>query len=247
VISSVNSPVNPYTFGYPVVTASNNSAESNAGTGPGGPPVGVEKSSNPGEQRPDTEQQQAQRQNTDTAELQQLAARDRAVRAHEAAHKAVGGNLAGAIHFDYQTGPDGKRYAVGGEVPIDTAKVAGDPQATLLKANRIRSAALAPADPSAQDRAVAAHAAQMATEARVDIVAQQSASQNKPEQGEPDPRESSHADNNSTSTDTGKFSAPQSIAPEPSPAAVNHAVNRLLENSGEFHHKQIDPQLSLFV
>jgi len=111
-------------------------------------------------------------------EVQKLAARDREVRAHEAAHKAAGGSLTGPASFSFTKGPDGQRYATSGEVSIDTSKVAGDPQATLRKANQIRSAALAPAQPSNTDRAVAADAAQMAAAARVEILTEQSAETN---------------------------------------------------------------------
>jgi hypothetical protein len=100
--------------------------------------------------------------------LQQLQARDREVRAHELAHVAAG---AGLVHsgasFAYQRGPDGRFYAVGGEVGIDTSAVPGDPLATQRKAEQIIRAALAPAQPSGQDRAVAAQAANMAMEARL--------------------------------------------------------------------------------
>ena len=43
-----------------------------------------------------------------------------------------------------------------------------------MKAERIRSAALAPADPSPQDRAVAAQATQMAANARAEIATEKS-------------------------------------------------------------------------
>jgi hypothetical protein len=105
--------------------------------------------------------------------IKELAARDREVKAHEAAHKAAGGGLTGPASFSYTSGPDGKRYATGGEVSIDTSKVPGDPQATLIKANRIRTAALAPAEPSGQDRKVAAQASQMAADARAEMAQQQ--------------------------------------------------------------------------
>ena len=107
--------------------------------------------------RDELEQKQLEQ---DQAEIQKLKARDLEVRQHEAAHAAVGGAYAGAPTYDYQTGPDGKRYAVGGEVQISTSKVSGDPQKTLEKAQQIRAAALAPAEPSAQDRRVAAMASQ---------------------------------------------------------------------------------------
>ncbi|MEH6561766.1 MAG: putative metalloprotease CJM1_0395 family protein, partial [Marinobacter sp.] len=40
-------------------------------------------------------------------ELTELKARDREVRAHEAAHQATGGQHAGAMSLTYQRGPDG--------------------------------------------------------------------------------------------------------------------------------------------
>ena len=85
---------------------------------------------------------------------------------------AAAGLVRGGMSFSYQTGPDGRRYAVGGEVSIDSSPVADDPQATLDKARQIQAAALAPAEPSSQDRAVAAQAARMAMEARVELAQQ---------------------------------------------------------------------------
>jgi len=117
-------------------------------------------------------QQDAQEQRQLEAELkqiQQLAERDREVRAHEQAHQSVGGQYAGAMSFTYERGPDGQNYAVGGEVSIDTGKVPGNPQATLDKAETIRRAALAPAEPSSQDRRVASEAVLMSVEARAEI------------------------------------------------------------------------------
>lgn len=100
------------------------------------------------------------------AELQRI---DRAVRAHEAAHLAAGaGVVSGGARFQYTVGPDGQRYAVGGEVPIDGSP-GRTPEDTLAKAQAIRRAALAPADPSATDRRVASQAAAMEVEARAAI------------------------------------------------------------------------------
>jgi len=102
------------------------------------------------------------------AQLQQI---DQQVRQHERAHIAAGGNLVlGAPTFQYVTGPNGRRYAVGGEVRIDTSPVEGDPEATLLKAQQIRRAALAPATPSAQDRSVAAKASSLESQARQELL-----------------------------------------------------------------------------
>lgn len=111
------------------------------------------------------------------AEVEMLKKRDREVRAHEQAHLAAGGNLVrGGAVFEYKTGPDGKRYAVGGEVSIDTSEVPDDPQATLRKAAQIKRAALAPAQPSAQDYRVAAQASQMEARATTELMRQNYAS-----------------------------------------------------------------------
>ena len=90
--------------------------------------------------------------------LTDLKARDREVRAHENAHRAAGGDLVRGGSYDYQQGPDGKRYAVGGDVQIDTAPIPDDPRATAEKMARVIRAALAPAEPSPTDLAVAAQA-----------------------------------------------------------------------------------------
>lgn len=106
--------------------------------------------------------------------IQELSARDREVRAHEQAHSAVGGDIAGSPSYTYKRGPDGVLYAVGGEVSISVSEVPNNPQATLRKAEKIQRAALAPADPSPQDRRVAAIAARMAAQARAELAAQSS-------------------------------------------------------------------------
>lgn len=106
-------------------------------------------------------------------EVAELKKRDADVRQHEAAHLAAAGGTArsGAI-LDYQTGPDGRKYAVGGHVDIDTGVVSGNPSATLAKMEQVQRAALAPADPSGQDRAVAAQAAAQAQKARAELAQQ---------------------------------------------------------------------------
>lgn len=129
------------------------------------------------DQREAVREQQARRQQdaeqarleADIETIRELAARDREVRAHEQAHQSVGGKYAGAMEFTYARGPDGKRYAVGGEVSIDTSKIPGDPEATMQKADQVRRAALAPAEPSPQDRQVAAYATQIKVEAQAEL------------------------------------------------------------------------------
>ena len=106
-------------------------------------------------------------------QVDELKARDAEVKAHEQAHIAAGGSyVRGGASYDYQTGPDGKKYAVGGEVSIDTSPVEGDPQATINKAQVILKAALAPAEPSRQDKSVASQARQMMASARKELMAE---------------------------------------------------------------------------
>ncbi len=95
----------------------------------------------------------------DEATVEKMKTRDRAVRAHEQAHKAVGGGLAGAVNLTLEQGPDGQSYAVGGSVPIDVTPVKDDPSATIQKMQKVQAAAMAPADPSGADQQVAAAAA----------------------------------------------------------------------------------------
>jgi len=93
-------------------------------------------------------------------QVQELKARDQEVRAHENAHKTAGGGYVGSISYDTQTGPDGREYAIGGEAQIDASPVPGNPEATIRKMDIIVRAALAPAEPSSQDYAVARSAQQ---------------------------------------------------------------------------------------
>lgn len=125
---------------------------------------------------------------TDSAEYQALRAlqqRDREVRAHEQAHLGAAGRFAvSGANLDFQRGPDGRLYAVGGDVQIDASPVPGDPQATLEKAEILRRAALAPSNPSSQDRRVAAQASRMAAAARTEI--QQAAREDQAVAGSPE-------------------------------------------------------------
>ncbi|MFC3122594.1 putative metalloprotease CJM1_0395 family protein [Agaribacter flavus] len=129
----------------------------------------------------DNDSKQKQDPNTLSEEEQQqvkeLKQRDAEVRAHEQAHAAVGGQYAGAPSYDYQRGPDGNRYAVGGEVQIDVGEEE-DPEATIQKMQVVRRAALAPAEPSSQDYKVAAEASQKEIAARAELGKEQTAERN---------------------------------------------------------------------
>lgn len=117
------------------------------------------KNSNPNEKSPEEKK-----------DIENLQKTDQKVRAHEQAHLAAGAGLVrGGASFEYIRGPDGKMYAVGGEVKIDISPVSGKPDETIRKMQRVIAAALAPVDPSPQDRAVATLARNIQSKAQMDI------------------------------------------------------------------------------
>lgn len=137
------------------------------------------------QQSGDQDALEQRQQETEREVIRELAARDREVRAHEQAHAAVGGRYAGSPIYQFKRGPDGVSYAVGGEVSISTGAIPGNPEATIAKAQQIRRAANAPAEPSPQDRRVAAEAARLEADARVELQRQQALEQEqKTEQAE---------------------------------------------------------------
>ncbi|WP_417513037.1 putative metalloprotease CJM1_0395 family protein [Minwuia sp.] len=105
----------------------------------------------------------------DRDRVRELQARDREVRAHEQAHARVGGQYAGSPEYEFERGPDGRSYAVGGHVSISTSPVPGDPAATVRKMEVVKRAALAPSEPSGQDRSVAADAEAKRADARAEL------------------------------------------------------------------------------
>lgn len=119
------------------------------------------------------------------AQLRKLKQRDAEVRAHERAHMAAaGGNAVGGPHYECQKGPDGKQYAIGGHVDISISSVDGNPDESEKNAREARRAALAPGQPSSQDRAVAAQAANMEARAKTEKLEEQK--EEKTEDGFPD-------------------------------------------------------------
>lgn len=104
------------------------------------------------------------------AQVEDLKKREKDVKAHEQAHMAAGGGVVqGGASYTYEAGPDGKRYVSGGEVQVAVSSRTSDPAKTLQQASQVQRAALAPADPSPQDRAAAAQAAQMVAQARQEL------------------------------------------------------------------------------
>jgi len=136
----------------------------------------------PGTSSPDNAENTSQ-ESLSTEELQhvsELQQRDAEVRSHEQAHlSAAGQYAAGGASFSYTTGPNGKRYATGGKVPIDISKEK-TPEATILKMRTVRRAALAPANPSGADRNIAAQASSKEAQAMKDVLEQAEISPSEP-------------------------------------------------------------------
>ena len=105
--------------------------------------------------------------------VQELKDTEREVITHEAAHQAAAGAFGGGVSYTYTKGPDGKSYITGGEVPIQM-RTGSTPEETLRNMQQVQRAATAPADPSGQDRKVAAKAAAIAAQARQEITRENS-------------------------------------------------------------------------
>lgn len=112
--------------------------------------------------------------------VEELKRIDAKVRAHEMAHLAAGGGLVrGGANYTYEIGPDGKQYAVGGEIKIDMSVNPDDPEGAVQKMQQVRRAALAPADPSPQDRSVAQQASNIEAQMRAKLAEEKTKPQNK--------------------------------------------------------------------
>lgn len=106
-------------------------------------------------------------------ELAKLKITDAEVKRHENAHKAMAAGLqTSGPNYEYETGPDGKKYAVAGDVNISYQK-SSDPEVNLKNAQKLKAAALAPAEPSAQDRSVARKADMEIAKAKQEILEEQ--------------------------------------------------------------------------
>ena len=110
--------------------------------------------------------QQEETAPAERAEVQEMQSRDTSVRREEQAHAAAAGSMAGAIQYEYATGPDGRRYVVNGSVSIEGESISGDPKEMERKGKRMAAAAMSAQAPSAADYAAAAHGYRAAGEAR---------------------------------------------------------------------------------
>lgn len=104
--------------------------------------------------------------------IENLERTDHEVRTHEAAHQAAGAPYTGMATYEYVKGPDGKNYAVAGQVPISVPS-GGTPEETIRMMDKVKASAMAPGAPSGQDLSVAAEAEGKASRARQAIARRQ--------------------------------------------------------------------------
>ncbi|MGB0938560.1 MAG: putative metalloprotease CJM1_0395 family protein [Colwellia sp.] len=102
--------------------------------------------------------------------IKELEQKDAEIKEHERAHQLLGGGNTDLPHYNYTTGPDGKRYVTGGAVPVDLSIKEGDPSATISKMVRVKSTALEPNQPSMHDLRVAFSASNIALQAHAELV-----------------------------------------------------------------------------
>ncbi|MFH2124193.1 MAG: putative metalloprotease CJM1_0395 family protein [Pseudomonadota bacterium] len=160
---------------------------------------------------------------TELRQVQELQQRDAEVRAHEQAHLSSAGQYAsGGPSFSYQTGPNGKRYAVGGSVPIDIGKES-TPAATIMKMRTVKRAALAPANPSAADRQIAAQASMQEMKAIQELQTAQLAESPSPTPS-PEPNEPITSPSVEGSTTENRPKAPDSAPRTQEPSTFTRAI-----------------------
>ena len=80
--------------------------------------------------------------------------------------------MVGAANFTYQQGPDGKMYAIGGEVPI-SIPAGSSAEENIANARQAQIAAMAVSDPSPQDFSVASSARVMEMKAQQQLAQEQ--------------------------------------------------------------------------
>ncbi len=99
-------------------------------------------------------------------EIEKIRKNGRNVRRRELVYRAIVGNhVRGAVSFQYDTGPDGIKYAIDGHTSIDTRPVINNPEASIRKAQAIKRTKI--------DRSVAVEVDKMEREARQKLREQQ--------------------------------------------------------------------------
>lgn len=85
--------------------------------------------------------------------VEKFRSKDAEIRTHEQIHASIG-HTTTPISYTYQQGPDGKMYAIGGSVRLDTS-IPNDPKAAAFKLDMLQKAASGPTQMSAADGSIA--------------------------------------------------------------------------------------------
>lgn len=155
-------------------------------------------------------------------EVAKMQKTDADVKAHEQAHKAAAGGLnTSAANYQYEEGPDGNKYAVAGDVSI-SYREGSDPEENLRNAQALKRAALAPADPSSTDKAVASSADAKIAEAQRQIQEQQ---QEEQKGSDDDSNIKSHEPKPLLENENEERTAPQTVSQRQQEAHVQAPIN----------------------
>jgi len=117
-------------------------------------------------------------------QLRELERRDQEVRTQDMAFLAAAGGAAGSYSLQYETGPDGRRYATGADIKLDTSSGA-TPEQTLAKARALRAASMSAR--ASSDVNAATKAVRMEAEARAEIERARAAESQLPADGASEP------------------------------------------------------------
>jgi len=198
--------------------SSSNSYQDSLSLSPAGKEIAKQQTSSAANQEKSVDQKPLT--DEELVKLTALKQRDTEVRTHEQAHlSAAGAYASGGASFSFTTGPNGKRYATSGEVPIDMSKE-DSPAATILKMQTVRRAALAPANPSSADRAIASQASAKESQARKELQSQENNSSKPVSEQNSEATNEENENNNAIVPETSDFSRRQMASAYQSMAAL---------------------------
>jgi len=112
----------------------------------------------------------------DLREIAELKQRELTVRTRDMAWVAATTGVSGGFTVRYETGPDGRRYAVEAEVRLDTTEAA-TPEQSLAKARAVRAALMGGGGDDSSQASAAARAAVLESRARAELARQRKVEQ----------------------------------------------------------------------
>lgn len=92
---------------------------------------------------------------------------------------AAAGYVRGRIHYEFQTGPDGLKYAIGNHVELDTSAIPNESEKTIQEPQVIRQTLLAGGEASSSDIELASAASSMEHQVGIEILEESNDKQGK--------------------------------------------------------------------